>query len=61
MIHPLDGTLGSLIGRLDVLRVEFRECERFGRYQLAKLIEQHGPGRVAASRTDAAHQSTNHR
>jgi hypothetical protein len=43
--RPLfDGTLGSLVGRLDVLRVECQQCGRFGRYDVAKLIAQHGRG-----------------
>jgi hypothetical protein len=44
MTRPLDGTIGSLIGRLDVLRVECPQCRRFGRYHVAKLIEELGPG-----------------
>jgi hypothetical protein len=42
MTGPLDGTLGSLVGRLDVLRVECQQCGRFGRYDVAKLVERHG-------------------
>jgi hypothetical protein len=42
MTGPLDGTIGSLVGRLDVLRVECQQCGRFGRYTVAKLIAQHG-------------------
>jgi hypothetical protein len=44
MTQPLDGTIGSLVERLVVLRVECRSCNRFGCYNLAKLIERHGPG-----------------
>jgi hypothetical protein len=38
MTSPLDGTLGSLVGRLDLLRIECRECGRFDRYSVAGLI-----------------------
>ena len=41
-MSPLDGTTGSLVGRLDVLRIECQQCGRFGRYNVAKLVEQHG-------------------
>jgi hypothetical protein len=44
MTCPLDGTLGSLVGRLDVLRVECWECRRSGRYSVAKLVGELGPG-----------------
>jgi hypothetical protein len=44
MPRPLDGTIGSLVGRLDLLRVECWQCRRFGRYHVAKLVEEHGPG-----------------
>ena len=41
---PRDGalTFGDLDGKLDVLRVACRECDRRGRYPVAKLIERHG-------------------
>jgi hypothetical protein len=43
-MRPLDGTIGSLVGRLDVLRIECRSCGRFGRYHVAKLVAELGPG-----------------
>jgi hypothetical protein len=56
MTLPLDGTLGSLVGRLDVLRIECLTCGRFGRYTVARLLEKHGASyRLTdwAARTDA--------
>jgi hypothetical protein len=44
MTRPLDGTLGSLVGRLDALRIECTTCGRFGRYRVAGLIEDHAAG-----------------
>jgi hypothetical protein len=42
---PSDGTIGGLIGRLDVLRVECPTCGRQGRYHVARLLEElGGPG-----------------
>jgi hypothetical protein len=35
-------TLGDLAGRLQVLRVACRKCERAGRYSVAGLIERYG-------------------
>jgi hypothetical protein len=43
MTRPPDGTIGSLVGRLDVLRIECPTCGRFGRYHVAKLVEELGP------------------
>jgi hypothetical protein len=43
MTRPFDGTLGSLVGRLEALRIECLTCGRFGRYNVSKLIERHGP------------------
>jgi hypothetical protein len=40
---PLDGTIGGLVGSLDVLRVECPTCGRQGRYRVARLIEELGP------------------
>jgi hypothetical protein len=44
MTQPLDGTIGSLVRRLDVLRVECPRCNRSGRYSVAKLVNELGPG-----------------
>jgi hypothetical protein len=33
---------GDLAGRLDVLRVACRKCDRAGRYSVAKLVERYG-------------------
>jgi hypothetical protein len=37
---PSDGTIGGLVGKLDVLRVECPTCGRQGRYHVARLIEE---------------------
>jgi hypothetical protein len=34
-------TLGDIAGRVKILEIECRDCGRYGRYQLARLIEQH--------------------
>jgi hypothetical protein len=36
-------TFGDLDGKLDVLRVACRKCDRSGQYRVAKLIERYGP------------------
>jgi hypothetical protein len=46
---PSDGTIGGLIGKLDVLRFECPTCGRQDRYQAARLLEELGP---AARLTD---------
>ncbi len=33
-------TFGDLDGKLDVLRVACRKCDRSGQYRVAKLIER---------------------
>jgi hypothetical protein len=33
---PSDGTIGGLVGRLDVLRIECPTCGQQGRYQVAR-------------------------
>jgi hypothetical protein len=45
---PSDGTIGGLVGKLDVLRVECPTCGRQGRYHVARLLE---PGPFVAGRT----------
>jgi hypothetical protein len=42
MTRPLDGTLGGLVGRLEVLRIECQECRRLGSYNVARLVKLHG-------------------
>ena len=37
-----DGTVGYLVGKLDVLRVECDKCGRSGRYRVLRLAEQIG-------------------
>ena len=37
-----DGTLGYLVGKLDVLRVECARCNRAGQYNVAKLVAERG-------------------
>ena len=39
-------TLGDLVGRITVLEVACRRCERRGRLSVARLIEQHGDMRL---------------
>jgi len=39
-------TLGDLAGRIAMLEVACRRCDRRGRLQLVKLIEQHGDMRL---------------
>jgi hypothetical protein len=41
---PSDGTIGGLVGKLDVLRVECTTCARRGRYHVARLLEKLGSG-----------------
>jgi hypothetical protein len=40
---PPDGTIGGLVGKLDVLRVECPTCGRQGRYHVARLLEELAP------------------
>jgi hypothetical protein len=54
-LQPLDGTIGSLVGRLDVLRLECPTCGRFGRYPIGKLVDQLGAGYCL---TDWLHERT---
>ena len=35
-------TLGELVGKLDLLEIACKRCERHGRVSLARLIEEHG-------------------
>jgi hypothetical protein len=39
---PLDGTIGGLVGSLDVLRIECPTCGRQGRYYVARLVAELG-------------------
>jgi hypothetical protein len=50
-----DGTIGGLVGKLDVLRLECPTCGRQGRYHVARLLEELGPG---ARLTDWLHART---
>jgi hypothetical protein len=36
------GTIGYLVGRLDVLRVECARCNRAGQYSVARLVAARG-------------------
>jgi len=40
---PSDGTIGYLVGKLEVLRVECPTCGRRGRYLVARLVAGLGP------------------
>jgi hypothetical protein len=50
-----DGTIGGLVGKLGVLRVECPTCGRQGRYHVSRLLAELGP---AARRTDWLHGRT---
>ena len=39
---PLDGTIGGLVGMLDVLRIECWRCDRHERYHVAGLVAELG-------------------
>ena len=39
-------TLGDLVGKITMLEVACRRCDRRGRLQLVRLIEQHGDMRL---------------
>jgi hypothetical protein len=40
---PSDGTIGGLVGKLDVLWVECPTCGGQGRYHVARLLKELGP------------------
>jgi hypothetical protein len=40
---PSDGTIGGLVGKLLVLRIECPTCGRHGRYHVVRLFEEFGP------------------
>ena len=40
---PSDGTVGGLVGKLDVRRIECLTCGRQGRYLVARLLDELGP------------------
>jgi len=40
---PSDGTIGGLVGKLEVIRVECPTCGRQGRYHVARLLKELGP------------------
>ena len=42
-LMPFDDTIGGLVGRLDVLRIECPTCGRRGRYLVACLVAGLGP------------------
>ena len=35
-------TLGDIADKGEILEIECLDCERFGRYRITRLIEQHG-------------------
>jgi hypothetical protein len=39
---PSDGTIGGLVGKLDVPRIECPTCGRQGRYHVARLVAELG-------------------
>jgi hypothetical protein len=41
---PSDGTIGGLVGKLDMLRLESPTCGRQGRYHVARLLDELGSG-----------------
>jgi hypothetical protein len=52
---PSDGTIGGLVGKLNVLRIECATWGRQGRYHVARLLAELGP---AARLTDWLHART---
>ena len=40
---PSDGTIGGLVGKLEVIRVECPTCGRQGRYHVARLLKELEP------------------
>ena len=52
---PLDGTIGGLVGMLDVLRIECPTCNRTGRYNVECLVAELGPNYRL---TDWLHEQT---
>ena len=52
---PSDGTIGGLVGKLLVLRIECPMCGRRGRYYVARLVAEFGP---AYRLTDWLHERT---
>jgi hypothetical protein len=52
---PFDGTIGYLVGKLYVLRLECPKCGRQGRYPVARLLAELGPG---GRLTDWLHERT---
>jgi hypothetical protein len=40
---PSDGTIGGLVGKLKVLRIECPNCGRQGLYHGARLLKELGP------------------
>jgi hypothetical protein len=40
---PSDGTIGGLVGKLIVLRVECPTCGRHSRYHVMRLLDELGP------------------
>jgi hypothetical protein len=52
---PSDGTIGGLVGKLLVLRVECPTCGWQGRYHVARLFEELGAGYPL---TDWQHERT---
>ena len=40
---PSDGTIGGLVGKLEVIRVECPTCGRQRRYHVARLLKELGP------------------
>jgi hypothetical protein len=52
---PSDGTIGGLVGKLEMLRLECPTCGRQGRHHVARLLEELGAG---ARLTDWLHERT---
>ena len=40
---PSDGTIGYLVGKLEMLRIECPTCGRQGSYRVARLVAVSGP------------------
>jgi hypothetical protein len=50
---PSDGTIGGLVGGLDVLRIECPTCGRQGRCHVARLLKELGPDYPLTDRLSA--------
>jgi hypothetical protein len=45
--------LGDIAGKITMLQVACRQCERHGRLSVARMIRQHGVGHTRVLKKDA--------